>query len=365
MNPIEAGKAFVKFVLDDKGVESKLQSIAGKFRKFGAIGLAATGPILAGFAAAATTFSNAGDRLDKMSKRTGIAVESLSELDHAAAASGTSLETIEKAAAELQKKGIDPRRFDEIADSIAAIENPTARAQAAMEAFGTKTGRALLPLLSDLPQLRDEARRMGLVMSTDNANAAAKLNDAFGLVKEQLMAMTIQIGAAIAGPLTNFLSWASQALAWVIEFVRENPKLVAAIAAITVGIAAASFAAVTFGVILGVLTAHPIIAALTIIIGLLIGLATYFGFASDAAGGFSKSLDDIKASTPDLSRQSAAVQMDLQASMSGTSRPISTAATPIVRDVSQEIVRWTRETAEGVATLVRLFQKNPGLLGAF
>lgn len=367
MTPIEAGKAFVRFVLDDKGLETKLGSIAGKFRKFGAIGVAATTPILAAFSAAAIHFSNAGDRLDKMSKRTGLTVESLSELDHAAAASGTSLETIEKAAATLQKKGIDPRRFDEIADSIAAIPDPTARAQAAMEAFGSKTGRALLPLLSDLPQLRGEARRLGLVMSTDNANAAAKLNDAFGLVKEQLAAMSIQVGAAIAGPLTNFLSWASEVLTWVIGFIRENPKLVAAIAAITLGIAAASAAAVTFGVILAVISAHPIIAALTAIAALVIGLATYFGFASDASGDFSKSLDDIKASTPDISTRSASVQSDLQSAVSGASvRPVSAAAaTPVVRDVSQEIARYTRETAEGVARLVAIAKRGGLNGGAF
>lgn len=367
MTPIEAGKAFVRFVLDDKGLETKLGSIASKFRKFGSIGLAATTPILVGFAAATASFVSLGSELDDVSQRTGLTAESLSELKFAAEQSGVSLAEIEKAAAFLQKKGIDPARFDAIAGSIASIEDPTKRAQAAMEAFGAKTGRALLPMLAELPQLRAQARALGITLSSEDAAAAAKLGDAFDIAKNQLTAMAVQIGAAIAGPLTNFLEWAQNILAWVIGFVRENPNLVAAIAAVTLGIAAASAAAVTFGVILAVISAHPIIAALTAIAALVIGLATYFGFASDAAGDFSKSLDDIKASTPDISTRSASVQSDLQSAVSGASvRPVSAAAaTPVVRDVSQEIARYTRETAEGVARLVAIAKRGGLNGGAF
>ncbi len=55
------------------------------------LGAMITGPILA----SAKTFAYVGDNLDKMSGRTGIAVESLSELGFAAEQGGTDLGTFE------------------------------------------------------------------------------------------------------------------------------------------------------------------------------------------------------------------------------------------------------------------------------
>lgn len=395
--PIEAGKAFVEFVLSSKKLDTQLQQIAGKFRKFGAIGAAATGPILAGFAAASATFISVGDQLEKMSLRTGVAVESLSELKYAASQSGTSIESVEKAIKKQATtiyeagrgtatyvdvlsdlglryediQGLSPeKQFEKLSGAIADVADPTMRAALAQRVFG-RAGTELLPLLSQgsqgIADLRQRAHDLGLTFDQEAATAAAQLGDRLDDVKTQFVAMAFQIGAAIAGPLTNFLNWASETLAWVIGFVRENPNLVAAIGAITLGIAAASAAAFTFGVILAVISAHPIIAALTAIAALVIGLATYFGFASDAAGDFSKSIDDIQASTPDISARSANVQSDLQAAVSGTAvRPVSTStAAPIVRDSSQEVVRWTRETAEGVARLVAIAKRGGLTGGAF
>ena len=359
---IPAGKAFIEFVLNDKRLDSGLANVGAKFRKFGTFGLAATAPIIAGFTAAIKTFTDTGSQLDDMSQRTGLSAQSLSELAFAAEQSGTSLEVVEKAAAELQKKGIDPNRFDEIADGIAAIEDPTKRAQAAMEAFGKRSGRELLPLLADLPKLRQQARDLGVVMSSEDAAAAAKLGDTLDVLWTQIKAVAIQVGAAVAGPFTNFLTVSQQILTPVIAFIRENPNFVAAVAAITLGIAAASAAAVTFGIVLGVLTAHPFIAAAAVIAGLVLGIATYFGLASSGAKDFRKELDKVKppaGADTALQAQAAQVQRSLKGSLR-TQVPVASAARRESRTIGgvDEVIRWTRETAEGVDRLATLLTQT-------
>lgn len=327
---IKAGKAFVEFVLDDKKLQSGIHTLSGASRKVGKIGLASSGAILAGFTAASLAFASAGSALDDMSKRTSLSVESLSELSFAAEQTGTNIAAVERATKELQKKGINPRRFDEIADSIAAIPDPTKRAQAAMEAFGKRSGTALLPLLKELPALRAEARQLGIVMSTEDARAAEKLGNALDATRAQVMAIGLQIGAAVAGPLTEFLINMQDVLANVIGWIKENKQLVQGIAAVTLGIAAASAAAVTFGVILAVISAHPIIAALTAISGLVLGLAVYFGLATNSAGSFKRQLDGIKVpgatSNASLTASAAATQANLRSALRGGSPNLAPSA---------------------------------------
>ena len=102
MNGIEAGKAYVKFLLDDKALKTGLAKVGAKLQMIGKVGLAATGPLVAGFAAATKAFVDAGDELDKMSQRVGFSVEALSELKYAAGQSGTSIDAIERSAKKMQ-----------------------------------------------------------------------------------------------------------------------------------------------------------------------------------------------------------------------------------------------------------------------
>lgn len=259
---VRAGKAFVEFVIDDKRFKRELHTLRGSLLAVGKVGTAITGPIMAAFAGAAASFASAGSELFDMSKRTGLTVESLSELKYAAEQSGTSLETVEKAIKNLQKEGIDPKRFNAIARNISSIENPTLRARRAMEAFGTKIGTELVPLLDELPKLRQEFKSLGLGITTDGAGSADALGDAFGAASAQFMALVNQVGAALAGPLTEFLVWSQGVLAWTIEFVKQNPTLVQGIASLTTGIAAASVAALALGAALTLLSANPIVIAI-------------------------------------------------------------------------------------------------------
>ena len=291
---IRAGKAFVEFFIDDKAVNSGLAKVSNTLRAWGRKGLSVAGPITGAFGAAAATFASVGSELNDLHERTGLSVESLSELSFAAKQTGTDMGVVEKATKKLQQDGIDPLEFDKIAADLSAIPDHTQRAQSAMEVFGPKVGTALLPMLRDLPQLREQARQLGIVMSTEDATAADALGDAFDASKAQLVALTAQIGAAIAGPLTQFLTWSQGVVFNVIQFVHENPVLVQAIAATATAFTVASGAALTFGIVLGFISAHPIIAALSLLLGLLVGIASYFGFGSKAAESFNSSLSAVK-----------------------------------------------------------------------
>lgn len=233
---IEAGRAFLKLLVDDtefrkglsdseKTLNSFGKSLTSLGTKIGLAGAALTAP----FAVAAKIFADTGSQLQDMSDRTGLSVKSLSELKYAAGQTGTSLEVVEKAARKMQKDGIDPNRIFEFAKQIAAIKDPTAQAQAAMERFG-KSGTLLLPMLRDLEGLRDRAHELGLVMTPETARAADKFGDAMDDIKASVTALAVQVGAALAPALTSLAEALASSTATISKWVGENNKLVVSVA---------------------------------------------------------------------------------------------------------------------------------------
>src|SRR5690606_31984009 len=107
---IRAGRAFVELFVDDSKMQGTLQRTRKSMQKWGAaIGVIGAG-LVGTFLKAADSFAKAGDRLDKMSKRTGVSVEALSALDFAASQSGTSLEAVEKAVRGMSRNLVDAER---------------------------------------------------------------------------------------------------------------------------------------------------------------------------------------------------------------------------------------------------------------
>jgi hypothetical protein len=394
---IEAGKAFIKFLLEDKEFKKGLTGIATRMKKFGAIGTAVSAPIVAGFGAAVAAFTSAGDELAKMSTRTGFSVESLSELKYAADQSGTSIGSIERATKKMQVGLLDAakgtgalfeslgplglsldelqkmspeQQFLALSRAIASVEDPSQRAALAQKVFG-KSGTDLLPMLADgaagLDQLRQRAHDLGLTMDGDTANSAVVLGDNIEDLKKQFFQLAVNIGAAVAGPLNDFLMVAQDIMSWVLGFIKENPGLVRGIGYIATAVAAASAAALTFGTILAIISAHPIIAALAGIAALALLVARYFGLIGDNAKGMKKGLDEIKgasASIPDVNQkkldsQAEGVKQQLQAAVNQS--PAVTGAnhaagleSTFVRRALEEISRNTGESAKHLKDLVTL-----------
>ena len=231
-----------KRALDSAG--QGMDNFGSKFKTFGktaALGLAAGGAALAGFAAKAVKdLVRTGDEFDKMAGRTGFAVEELSGLSFALEQSGSSLQTFERSQRNLNErlqKGLagqdafaerftriglslnelekanPAERLNLVADALANIDNHGQRAAAAGELLGQKAGPELLNLLANgsegIKALTDEAATLGRVISTETASNAAALGDSFNRLK------SIGTGAAtsLAAGLLPAVLEVTQALA--------------------------------------------------------------------------------------------------------------------------------------------------------
>lgn len=262
---VKAGGAYVELrAKDDQlskilaAVEAKVKalgdSIAAVGKKMAAVGGAITAPLLA----AATQFKTLGVDLLRMSARTGVSVESLSQLGYVAQKAGGDIEDIEAAVTTLNtaltRLSLDPQgltvftrlglsarelmkagpeeSFLQVAEALAKIENPAVRASLAVEALGG-AGYKLLPVLAQGPaalgKFRDEFRAMHGTVGTEAALAAKEFSSAWGKVTTSLKIATYQLGGAVVPVLTAAslaLAVGAQAL---VEFIRENQALVAVV----------------------------------------------------------------------------------------------------------------------------------------
>jgi len=308
---VKAGKAYVEISARDKLLVRSLDGIKKKLKALGTalvgIGtkIAALGTVaLAPFIASLTVYATAGDAMAKMSQRTGIAVEALSQLTYAAEQSGASAEVLEKGVRTMQRtiknaedgtdtaieafgqlgltlddlRGLSPdEQFKLIADRLSKIKDPAIRAGAAMEVFG-KGGAELLPLMADgakgIEMLMRRAEDLGLTMSGESANAAVAFGDHIADVRKQIAKVAFEIGAALAPALTDLAQRFQTTMKRVIDWVKSNRDAIVTAAKVAVGIIAAGAALIALGVTLKVvaLAMTPLIVAAKaayIVIGLL------------------------------------------------------------------------------------------------
>ena len=228
---IEAGRAYVSLFLKDQGWVKGLNAAGQRLSAFGrgmsVFGAAVTGvgtAIVAPFVAMAHEFANVGSALNDMSGRTGVSIETLSELKYAAEQSGASLEDVEKALRFMAKSGKDVKTFDAVAARIAAIEDPSKRAKAAIEAWG-KGGTSLLPMVAELAQLRHEAREAGLVLSNDAGKRADALGDAFSKLSAVVKSVRLIIGDAVSGTIKGAVGTITNVAISVGKWVNANREL--------------------------------------------------------------------------------------------------------------------------------------------
>jgi len=283
-NAIRAGRAFVELFADDTKLVRGLRAAERKLRAFGA-SISRIGRQMAGLGAALLTplvaagkaFSNMGDDIAKMSKRTGMSVESLSAMSFAAQQSGTSIEDFEKGVRKMQRTIVDAgmgsksaadamgvlglsyqqlarlspeEQFKLIADRLSKIKDPTTRAAIAMMIFG-RSGTALLPMLEKgavgIQELTDEAGRLGLMMKSQDAAAAEELNDAFGRMWQVVKMTSYQIGAALAPTLTKLSNWVAGVIAKFNAWIDQNRQVIVTVAKVATSILAGGIALMVFG----------------------------------------------------------------------------------------------------------------------
>jgi len=272
---IEAGKAYVSLYANDsalvKGLKAAgqhLQSFGAGIAKMGGAMLGAGGAVLAPLAGMVAGFAEAGSALADMSARTGVSASNLSALGYAAGMTGASMEDVEKAIRKMQQNGMSADKIGAIADKMAAMTDPAKKTAFAIKMFG-KSGTALIPMLSGgsagLAAFREEAERLGVVMSDEDAAAADQLGDAMDRTKTTLKGVAMQIGAALAPAVTWLADELAKAISTVIQFVRDNRELVVTVAAVAAGIAGAGVVLVGLG------------GTITVLGMALSGIATLFG----------------------------------------------------------------------------------------
>jgi len=321
---VRSGGAFVELYLRDhlkRGLEQASKRLKGWAAgvgmlgaKISAAGAAITGPMLA----AVRQFAQQGDALDKMSSRVGASVEFLSALAHAAAIGGTDLSAMEVGIRRLQRTAYDASRglttaqeafadlgieirgadgqlksteqlFMEAASALAAMENNTHKAALATVIFG-RAGTQLLPMLKQgragLVAVMKEAEELGIVLSTEDATAAAEMTDAWTRLTSVLRMAIAKIGAALVPMLLDLADRIKRLIRPVLDWIDGNRELVAWIFKLggvlsVAGVALAAVAGVLFsaGVILGTLAK-----AVGLVTGLFSTLTSVVGFLLSPLG---------------------------------------------------------------------------------
>lgn len=328
-NELKAGKAAI--VLSIRGdVDAQLKKLEARVARFGEtlsrvgrIGAQAAGAITAGFGAAAKMFTTAGDQLGKMSARTGVGTDALQELGFAAEQSGASLgavggaiqrmnrrlgritagqgtktqvkaiEELGLSVEELEKMNAE-ERFLALGEAIKNYGDDAAAAGLAQRAFGTQVD-ALLPLFREgragIEALRAEFRELHGGMTEEQIAAAEALSNALGRVGSQIKALAVQVGAAVAGPLTDFLNSQTENIKGAIDWVRANQQTIVTTAKLSVAALAASTAILVAGQAVAVLstaiaalrvaitflTSHPLVAIITLIGAAIVAVLYWVG----------------------------------------------------------------------------------------
>jgi len=280
---IRAGKAFVEVFADDSKLVRGLKSAQTKLKAFGkgvrnmglAIGAAGTA-IAAPMLAAAKSFAESGDKIWDMSRRTGIAVEDLSLLGYAADQTGTSMEGVEKGVRIMQRSisgaadavegttgkledlglvaadlaGKTPiQQFTLIASRLRLISDPTMRAAAAMKVFG-RSGVELLPMIDNLESLGKEARKFGLIRTTESARQAHELSEAYGLMGKVIRSAWNAVGSTLAPALQQVVAWVTRAVAGARDWITQNTGLIVSIFKLAVGAVAAGAVLAALGTVI-------------------------------------------------------------------------------------------------------------------
>ena len=329
---VKAGEAFVEILADSTKLQQGLKKASARLKKFGAsatrIGLQVAGigvALAAPFVLATKTFLKVGDALDKISRRTGFAVEALSALGFAAEQSGADLATLEKGIKSMQRaindlgRGLSTQKdafadlglefkdigklnpenqFRLIAQRLSQISDPTKRAATSLQILG-RAGAALLPLFEEgtegIDKLVNEAKRLGLVVTGAEAKAAAEFTDEINILTRSFERLLFVVGSAVLPVMKDLRNLFLSIVQTGIIVINKNKEFVKTFFQVALVVIAAGSAIAAFGIavtaigiaigaaanIIGFLTAA--VAALGSVIAFLV---TPFGLAIAAVVAF-------------------------------------------------------------------------------
>lgn len=241
----------VKAVKAIDGVETKLKGFDKSASSIGNIFGSLQTRIAIGVAAAATAFGvliknaiDAGDQLNKLSQKVGISVETLSTLKYAAQLNDVSISTLQTSLAKLSKNMNDfsqgtgeakdsfialgikvtdgqqnLRNADsilfELADKFKTMPDGTRKTAYAMEILG-RSGAEMIPFLNQgregIAKLQEEARKLGLEMSTKTAREMEQFNDTLTRIKGSAEGAAVSIISAFGPVMVSILNHFAEGL---------------------------------------------------------------------------------------------------------------------------------------------------------
>ena len=247
----------------------KLRGMRGSFLAVGAAG----GAVVGALGLAIKSFAQTGDEIQKMSFRTAIGTEVLSEYKFALEQSGSSIDGFEKAIKRMSSFVLDGRdglttttdaldrlgisvldleglgvedAFVLLSEALSNVDDDITQAALAQDVFG-RAGTALLPLLAQgadgIEALREEARELGIVFTQDMANGAADLVDAQNTLNKSVLGLQIAFAQHLAPALSATLETMGKVVSAITGFAKDNPVLTT-----TIGALAAVFGLLAIGV---------------------------------------------------------------------------------------------------------------------
>jgi len=285
---IRAGRAYVELGVGDK-LTAGLKRAQRRLRTFGA-GVQQIGMKVAGLGAAmaapllgaAKYFSSYGDQVAKMSKRTGMSVEALSELRYVASQTGTEFSSLEMAFRKMQRSIFDAGRglstqkdaldalgvtFDDLknlkpeeqfkvlAEQLGKVEDDTKQAAISMMLFG-RTGTNLIPMFEagaeGITKLQQEAKKLGLTMSKEDAEAAEEFTDAMDALWKTVKMGVFNVGSALAPLLQELAETMTETVVAVSGWIKSNRDLIVTVLQVAAGILALGIGLMVFGAIVKV-----------------------------------------------------------------------------------------------------------------
>lgn len=287
---IEAGRAFVLLSIRNRlsqglqDAQKQLQNYGTKIALVGAGALGAAtaaGGVIGGMLA---KFADHGSALNDAAARTGASAQAMSEYGYAAQMTGASLDDVEKAMKQMAKDGKSASQFDAIARSVAAIQDPTAQSQAALEHFG-KAGIALLPMIRNLGELREEARDVGASMTNEQAAAADDLGDAWDRLQAAGMGIVYQLASELAPTITAVVGNVTDLIKWVRGLANDYGYLIVPVAKVLAAVGALGAALVVvggfiFGMGAAIGAASSVLAAIFSPLGLFVAALVGLGVAA-------------------------------------------------------------------------------------
>ncbi|MCL2118884.1 MAG: phage tail tape measure protein [Planctomycetaceae bacterium] len=273
---IRAGRAFVEVFTDDSKLQQGLIAInkrmdawSQQLSGMGMKAMAVAGALSLPFITGAKVFSSFGDQIEKMTYRTGMGSEALSEISYAAQICGTDIKSVEVAIKGMQKTlsgaadelgsaekklaklgltlgDLDGKKPEEqffiLLERLRDIKDENIRAATALAIFG-KSGTQLLPMIAagskGIAELREEARKLGVSLSKEDAQSASDLTGEFVKMKTALMGVSLAIGSAVAPAVRTVTQFFTDNVAAISTWLREHKSVV-----VVSGLAVAALGAV-------------------------------------------------------------------------------------------------------------------------